>query len=381
MFDLSSHRLFKHTQRMNSENEHEFSDDQKKLLSSISPGRIILPTIIGLAVITYIVSRQLNFDEIGKINWNAHAVFWLGISISVYAIRHLMIAWRLRLLSENDFSWKKSIELVFILEFASAVSPTNFGGSAVAFFMLIQETISGARATAIVVYTIVADTLIFVFTIPLLALFFGMRAFRPDLVENSQFDGLGYTLLLVWVIMAVYGLLFLYGLFIRPRHLKRLLNVFATWKIFGRSRVRIRKAAEDIEITALGISSKPASFHWHAAWMTFVSWICRFFSITAILIALSPDISTTFMDHIILLSRGESLYAVTAYSPTPGGSGVAELIFGSFYSDYVTKNVAVFSAILWRTITYYPYLFLGILIIPNWIRKIINRRRLSKSSR
>ena len=357
---------------------YEFTEDQQKLLNSISPSRIVLPTIIGLAVIGYIVSRQLKWDEINQINWSGHAVFWIVISIFIYAIRHILIAWRLRLLSDYEFSWKKSIELVFILEFASAVSPTNFGGSAVGFFMLIQEAISGARATAIVVYTIVADTLIFVITLPLLALFIGMRAFRPDLIGEGHFDGLGTTLGIVWLIMAVYGLLFLYGLFIQPKHLKWLLQKFASWRIFKRSKDRIQKAADDIEVTALAIKEKSWSFHAHAAWMTFLQWICRFFSITAILIAFSPDLRADLLDHIILLSRGESLYAVTAYSPTPGGSGVAELIFSRFYSDYVDQSIAVLGAIFWRTITYYPYLFLGVIIIPNWIRTIINRRRTEK---
>ncbi len=358
----------------------EFTDDQQKLLDSISPTRIILPILIGLAVIAFIIKGQLDLDEIHYINWDVHVLFWIGVAIVVYVIRHLLIAWRLRLLSEYEFSWKKSIELVFILEFASAVSPTNFGGSAVAFFMLIQETISGARATAIVVYTIVADTIIFVITIPLLTLLIGMNAFRPELDLTSHFDGLGTTLLIVWIIMTIYGSLFLYGLFIKPKHLKRLLNVFASWKIFSKSRDRIRKAAADIEITALSISEKSWSFHGHAAWMTFAQWICRFFSITAILIAFSPELQADIMDHIILLSRGEALYAVTAYSPTPGGSGVAELIFSRFYSDYIDQIAALLGAIFWRVITYYPYLFLGIIIIPNWIRTLINRRRLLKTS-
>jgi len=354
---------------------YEFSEDQQKLINSIKPSKIILPTIIGLAVIGYIVSRQLKWDELNQIHWSGHAIFWIGISIFVYAIRHLLIAWRLRLLSDYQFTWKKSIELVFILEFASAVSPTNFGGSAVGFFMLIQEAISGARATAIMVYTIVADTIIFVITLPLLAFFIGMKAFRPELAVDSQFDGLGTTLLIVWLIMSVYGLLFLYGLFIQPKHLKWLLQKFASWRILKRSKDRILKAAEDIEITALSVKQKPWTFHAHAAWMTLAQWVCRFFSITAILIAFDPELRATVMDHIILLGRGEALYAVTAYSPTPGGSGVAELIFSRFYSDYAEPTVAVLSAIFWRTITYYPYLFLGVIIIPNWIRTIINRRR------
>lgn len=356
----------------------QLSEDQQKLLDSITPSKIILPIIIGLAVIGYIVWRQLKWEDLEAISWDSHAVLWIAIAVGVYILRHLLIAWRLRILSEYQFSWKKSIELVFILEFASAVSPTNFGGSAVGFFMLIQESISGARATAIMVYTIVADTLIFVITLPLLAIAFGMIAFRPDLLNIDQFDGLGTTLLIVWIIMAAYGLILLYGLFIQPKHLSWLLKKIGNIKLFGKSRHRIIKAAQDIEITAVAMREKSWEFHAHISWMTMAQWILRFFSISAILVAFSPDLLLGVRDHIILLSRGESLYAVTAYSPTPGGSGVAELIFSQFYSDYIENSIAVLSAIFWRTITYYPYLFLGVIIIPNWIRTIINKRRKEK---
>ena len=90
--------------------------------------------------------------------------------------------------------------------------------------------------------------------------------------------------------------------------------------------------------------------------------------------------SQSLYDHIILLGRGEALYAVTAYSPTPGGSGVAEIIFGQFYSEYISQGIAVVAAVLWRAITYYPYLILGVIIIPNWIRKLINKRRTKNNS-
>ena len=69
------------------------------------------------------------------------------------------------------------------------------------------------------------------------------------------------------------------------------------------------------------------------------------------------------------------MYAVTAFSPTPGGSGIAEIVFGGFYSDFISKGLSTLAAIFWRLITYYPYLIIGVIIIPNWIRKVINRRR------
>ena len=108
--------------------------EHEKVLTSIQPHKIILPIILGLAVIFYLLQRQLSFEELTSVRWSGKAFFWIFVSILIYFFRHLMYSWRLRVLSDRDFGWVKSIELVTILEFASAVSPTNFGGSAVAFF-------------------------------------------------------------------------------------------------------------------------------------------------------------------------------------------------------------------------------------------------------
>lgn len=364
---------------MDQSSSQSFNPEQEKVLNSIRPSKIILPTIIGVFVVVFLVRRQVDLEELLNINWVGASYFWILAAILVYVGRHLLYSWRLRILSEEDFSWWKSIELVTILEFASSVSPTNFGGSAVAFFLLIQENISGARATAIVIYTIIADTLFFVITFPIIFLIFGRNIFIPSAAISTTWGGMGITLIIVWVVMAIYGLLLLYGLFIRPIHLKRLLSWFAGWKILGRSRERILKAAEDIDRSSYRIQQMPAWFHGKIALITLGAWILRFFTVTAILIALNPNMMQTLYDHIILLGRGEALYAVTAYSPTPGGSGVAEIVFGQFYSEYVTPGIAVIAAVIWRTITYYPYLILGVIIIPNWIRKLINKRRQAAS--
>jgi len=354
------------------------SSSDEKVLDSIRPSKIILPTLIGLAVIIWLVSRQLNLEELYAIKWEAAAFTWILIAVLVYIGRHLLYSYRLRVLSEGDFSWFKSVELVTILEFASAVSPTNFGGSAVAFFLLIQENISAARSTAIVIYTIIADTIFFVVTFPILWVLMGRNFFLPSADLASSWGGMGATLIVVWLIMASYGLLLLYGLFVQPRHIKRFLKWVASWPFLSRSKTRITKAAEDIEVSSKHIRDLAWHFHAKLALATLVAWILRFFTVTAILIALNPSMAQTLYDHIILLGRGSSLYAITAYSPTPGGSGVAEIIFNQFYSEYISEGIAVIAALLWRVITYYPYLILGVVIIPNWIRKVVNRRREQK---
>lgn len=73
------------------------------------------------------------------------------------------------------------------------------------------------------------------------------------------------------------------------------------------------------------------------------------------------------------------MYVITAFSPTPGGAGIAEYLFGGFFSDYIPESVGSLVALIWRLITYYPYLILGAIIIPIWIRGIIVKRRLLRS--
>jgi hypothetical protein len=53
-------------------------------------------------------------------------------------------------------------------------------------------------------------------------------------------------------------------------------------------------------------------------------------------------------------------------------------MFGGLYSDIVPVGVALLIAIIWRLITYYSYLFAGVVVVPNWINKLLSRRRKSR---
>ena len=61
-------------------------------------------------------------------------------------------------------------------------------------------------------------------------------------------------------------------------------------------------------------------------------------------------------------------------SPTPGGSGIAELMFTDFLGEFIHKGLAPTLGILWRLISYYPYLIVGALILPRWIRERIVKK-------
>ena len=158
---------------MNNQQLENFSEEQQEVLNSIRISRIILPILIGVGVVLYLFWQQFDLAAFAKINWNRHTLFWITVAILLLITRHIAYAARLRILSGKAFSWRKCIELIFMWEFSSAVSPTSVGGTAVALFIVAQEKLSTAKTTTLVIYTAILDTIFFIGTIPILVLLFG----------------------------------------------------------------------------------------------------------------------------------------------------------------------------------------------------------------
>ena len=51
-----------------------------------------------------------------------------------------------------------------------------------------------------------------------------------------------------------------------------------------------------------------------------------------------------------------------------GGSGLAEFMFTDFLGEFIPNGLSASMGLLWRLISYYPYLFIGAIILPRWIR-------------
>jgi len=354
----------------------DFSKNQQKVLKSLRTSRIILPILIGVGVVLYLLWRQFDPQEFRKIQWTSYALFWIGVALLILVIRHLAYAYRLRLLSEGVFGWRKCIELIFIWEFSSAVSPTSLGGSAVAFFVLAQEKLSAAKTATIVLYTIVLDTLFFLITLPLLYFLFGTGMIRPNLDGVTDLDAWGYYFLLGFFLMLIYGTLFYYGLFKNPLQLKRVLVGFTKIRFFRKYRRKAIDLGNEIMVASGQLKRQNWKFHSLAFLATVVAWLFRFLSLNCLIIGLLRSVPTDFWSQFEVYGRFESMFIILAFSPTPGGAGIIELLFNNFFNDYVTSATnATVIATLWRVLTFYSYLLAGVIIIPNWLRKVIEELR------
>jgi len=358
-----------------SEQIDNFSEDQQEVLKSIRISRIILPVLIGVGVVIYLFWKQFEPESFAKINWNGHTLFWVSLSIILLIVRHIAYANRLRVLSNKEFSWKKCIELIFIWEFSSAVSPTSIGGSAVALFVLAQEKLPAAKTTTIVIYTAILDTIFFIGTLPVLFLFFGPNIIRPNLVSLGSLDGWGYTFIGAYILMATYGALFFYGLFINPEQLKKFFQWCTSFGWLRKYQPAATKLGEDIIIASNEMKREKWNFHLTAFLSTATTWSCRFLLLNCLIIAIVATTPIDLSTQVGLYSRLETMFVIMAFSPTPGGAGFAEFVFGGFLSDYVPTGISLIIAFMWRGLTYYAYLFAGVIVVPNWIRNIINRRK------
>lgn len=347
----------------------------KDILSQIHIGKVIYPIILGLVIVSYLVFRQFDIHEFNKINWNFHIVFWIGIAVLLYAVRHLALSLRLYLLSNKEFSFRKSIELIFIWEFSSAVSPTNFGGTAVALFFLSQEKIKTSKAIALVFYTIVLDSFFLLISIPLLLITLGPLVLRPEVGALWLADKNVLLIGIVFLITLLYGGLLFLGVFVNPGKIRSVMLWLSRRKFLS-------KYSENLEVTGNNFvtASKQLAvenwwFHLRAIIYTTIAWAIRFGIINILVIAFVSVDFTDLFSQLVIYGRSQNLYIVAAYTPTPGSAGFSEILFNGFFKDYVPTGISVIIVIVWRLISYYFYLFSGMIIVPNWVSKLLKRRK------
>lgn len=359
---------------MNKDIQKEFTEKDKEALNSIKLSKAIFPVLLGIIVVMYLLWKQFDPAEFAKINWTFHTFIWICISIGFVIIKHLSYAYRLYVISEKQFSFLKCIQLIFIWEFSSAVTPTAVGGSAVAFFVLSQEKLPVAKTATIVLYTVVLDTLFFILSVPLLYVFIGSEMIRPELVGLNDFSGWGTTFIGAYIFMAAYGLFFYYGLFIRPRQIRRILVWFTSLAWFRKYRKRAFELGTEMIMASGELKRQSVRFHLSAFVSTLMAWCSRFLILVALIIAIVDSTSVTFSNIFTMFARLESMFVIMLLSPTPGGAGLAEFVFGGFLKDYVPKGISLIIAFIWRLISYYSYLIAGAIIIPSWISKILKKR-------
>lgn len=319
----------------------------------------------------FILDPSGNFHEqtlqntLSDVVWTPQSYFWIVAALLFMVSRDFFYILRIRILTKNKLSWRAATYVILLWEFASAVSPGVVGGAAVAMFILNRETIPIGKATAIVIITAFMDNLFFVLMIPLVFLFVSSQTLFPSDLDGSSFISwwfwIGFLIILS-VCLILYLTLFWY-----PKLASRFLTTLFSIPGIRRWKYIAHEWGKDIELASKEFRLEPRVYWVKTFATTFFSWISRYLVINAILNAF---LNLGFIDNILILGKQLVLWLFMLVSPTPGGSGVAEYAFGELLSTFSSSMLLLSAlAILWRLISYFPYLFIGAFLLPAWVRR------------
>lgn len=341
--------------------------DSKKVFKTLNPNKIWIPIGIGLAIVFYLFysDPDLTTDKL-RLVFDASLVSVL-LALLVIFIRDAGYVYRIRTLTGKQLTWKSSIYVIILWEFASAVTPSVVGGTAVAVFILNKEGITLGKSMAYAMLTAIFDNLFFVIAAPVAMLMVQGEVFpNYALIENYLGSSLQYLFVISYSLIAIYTVAMSFALFYRPRAFKWFLLKMTSIRFLKRWRNKANEHGDEIIQASSQLKGKKIPFWAKISLATILVWCARYLMLNCLITAFA-DVS--IMDHITIFSRQIIMWIVMLISPTPGSSGTAEFFFSQFFNEFL-GDYAFVTNISWRMLSYYPYLLLGAIFLPRWIKRV-----------
>lgn len=347
---------------------------EQQFLRSVRPGRIILPVLLGLAAVAWLFWKQFDLQQFRAIRWTWAAWAWIGAAFVLLLLRHFFYTMRLMAVTRGVFSWKKCAQLMVLWEFSASVTPTSKGGPAVMLFVLSKEKLSAGRTLSAVFYAMLADTGFFSIMLPLMLILYGPRMLYPGVTKFHEAGLAGGAFFVTYGMMATYFVILTFFLFIRPRYAAMLLKWLSHRPFLRRWSGKIAHLGHDFMIASAELRREPPSVHLAVIAGTLGTWICKFAMINCLILAVVPATPMDGGTQMFIFARLVAMFIIMAFSPTPGGAGLAEVALSNFISDYVPTGIGLVVALLWRGMAYYGYLIAGAIVVPAWINTVLKKK-------
>ncbi|MGB3183096.1 MAG: lysylphosphatidylglycerol synthase transmembrane domain-containing protein [Cyclobacteriaceae bacterium] len=345
--------------------------ESKKVFRTLNPKNVWIPTLIGLGIVVFMILNDESFNVRDlRLVFNAKALPIL-LAVLVLFMRDAGYVARLRAITGKELSWMSCVFTIILWEFASAVTPSVVGGTAIAVFIMNKEGLNLGKALAYVMVTAIFDNLFFVVGAPIILLATQGNIFVD--VEHIAMFGINLRLVfyISYGLIAFYTFMMSYAIFINPRGFKWLLIKLTSNRLLKRWRYRAFEHGNEIVIASAQLKGKNAAYWLRIALFTIFIWSARYILLNSLMSAYA-DID--FNQHIIIFAKQIIIWIVMLIAPTPGSAGAAEYAFKQFFSNFLgSYTIGILT--LWRLFTYYPYLILGALILPKWIRRVFFKKK------
>lgn len=345
--------------------------DGKKIFSL---WKVLLPVAIGLSVVALMFWHDAKSENLMKVWHSIHFSTGTMMCIVLAFIfmfgRDFGLTWRFRALTDHKLPWRSAYEVDFLCEFTSCVTPSAVGGSSLGMVFLNSKGIEFGRATTLMMTTLILDESFFVIFCPIVILLT-----PSDLIfssgDSSFSHGIRLTFWIVYAVLFLWTLLLYMGVIWKPVWIKKVLSKLFELKWLRRWSAKINTLTDNMVQTSTQLKNKPFRFWIEVFGATALSWTSRYLVVNALFLGFLPD---DLRYQWVILARQFVIWVVLMVSPTPGGSGLSEWLFSEYYGDLVTSaGLALIMAIIWRIVSYYVYLMIGVVIVPGWLKSSLNR--------
>jgi glycosyltransferase 2 family protein len=343
--------------------------DVRRILDNFSTRRVLLPVVIGLSITALLLYFNADRAAFDRVQWTWGTTFWMLLAAFSIVVRDYAYMVRIRHLTDQQLTWWRSFVVIMLWEFASALAPGIIGGGFLfAILILTREGVEAGKSVTIITFTSFLDGIFLALMAPLVYFAVGRDAlFSGIATEASAMDsGFFVSFWSVYFIILAYKLFVAYALFVNPRFVKRALVGLFSAPFLRRWRRDMVTTGDQLITAANGLKRRGWNYWWPALVATFVSWTARYSIVNCILHAFHPDMG--FRNDPIIYGKQVIMGIIVLLSPTPGGSGLAEFIFNDFLGLFIATGLAPALALLWRVMSYYPYIVVGLILLPRWIR-------------
>lgn len=353
-----------------------------EIQAALSRRKLVVPILLGVGASAWLLwggldrlvidpatglqttSRTLLHD----FEWTAQASWaLLGVGVCV-VLRDLAYIIRLRILSMGTFRWRQAFDSIMLWELASALTPSVVGGSAVAVLILRREGMPLGRSLATVFVTALMDELFYILAVPGVLLWVSMRGgmFFPSIEGFAAWGGAPIPPLFwsAYGFIASLTTLIWVGVVVAPKQTRKAV-------LWAFSRPSLRKWAnrgqawaDDLVTASIAMRGAGLRLWLGAMGATITSWMARFLTLNMIFLIFMESIP-----HASVLARQLVMWVVLMISPTPGSSGFAEVALPAFLGDVTGLAYVALVAVIWRLVTYFPYLFVGSVVLPGWMQR------------
>jgi hypothetical protein len=342
----------------------------KKVSRPFKTYQVLVPVLLGLFVIGWLFLDEFDPAVFLSFDFTFISAMFILLAFVLMLMRDFGMMWRFRLLTDKNLSWKQAFHINVLSEFTSAVTPAVVGGSSLVVIFLIKEGINAGRSTTIMFVNLFLDELFFLIVCPLVFLFIPLNElFNSSSVIVSTFAVVFSSL---YVTRLVWTTIMFIGIFKRPSWIKHILLILFRLPILRKLYSKVELLTDNLVQASHDMGNRSYGFWFKAFGMTLLTWSARFLVVNAVFMAFNP----ININHLVVFARQLILWVYMVVSPTPGGSGVTEYAFKEYYSDvFGSTSAIIFVTLIWRLISYYLYLLLGFLVIPNWINKSFSKNR------